>query len=521
LYDNLWADYNLNAAKTNHAVPASVAPSQSGTSNLLSAKKKFPLRFMDQADRCGLGQIALPYVGWGCEFVDLDADGWLDLVVANGNTLEEPGTKILKAQENFLFWNRRGEGFFNIAPLNTALSELHSNRGMAIADYDRDGDMDMVFAQLGEGVQLLRNDIAAGRWLQLKLRSRWADGRPIGFGDGAKVIVHVADAVMRRTVSSASYLSQSSRTLHFGLGKAVRADRIEVRWLGGGTNVFENVEANAIWELIENEPAPKCLPHAIGALARKPVDDASTVAAAPLNAKAQIVEFWKRQRAAMDTMKVKKDFGTAAGLFRQALELNPAHEDSRYYLSHCLAVEGDIAGALQQLETLTTINPQSHRGFQQWGRLRARYARSAEDLTSAEQALDRAHALNPEETGALLVLGEISLLRGEHAKAAERLAAACRTNPRATGGLFLRAYLAWQNGRVTEAESLLEEARASLGKDWQPKGATAEGDVKNKQHEEGTPLTRFWESWNGETAPEPAFAALKQHLAKNSASLSQ
>jgi hypothetical protein len=70
--------------------------------------------FADSADMSGLGQIALPMVGWGTEFVDFDADGWLDLVVANGSTLEtdrEP--KLLVPQNPFLFWNRRGEFFYD------------------------------------------------------------------------------------------------------------------------------------------------------------------------------------------------------------------------------------------------------------------------------------------------------------------------------------------------------------------------------------------------------------------------
>src|SRR6185369_14595943 len=113
--------------------------------------------------------------------------------------------------------------------------------------------------------------------------------------------------------------------------------------------------------------------------------------------------------------------------------------------------------------------------------LRAMSATSDEQLAEADNSLERAHALNPEETGALLVLGEISLLRNQPAKAVERLSAACRTNPRAAGGFFLRAYIAWKQADPEQAKSLLAETHRALGPDWQPKGTTAEGDVKKKQ----------------------------------------
>jgi tetratricopeptide (TPR) repeat protein len=228
--------------------------------------------------------------------------------------------------------------------------------------------------------------------------------------------------------------------------------------------------------------------------------------------KQRLVEFWNKQRAAMHAMKVERDNSRAATLFRQALALDPAHEDSLYYLAACLASQGQTDAALAQLAELKRINPQGRRAFAQWGTLRAVTAKSAAELREAEISLARAHAINPEETGALLVLGEVALLRGDTAMAEERLAAACRTNPKAAGGFFLRGYLAWQRGNAAAATRFLEETRVALGKDWQPKGATSEGDVKQKQHAEVTPLARFWENWDGISGPEHAFPKLESYL---------
>jgi hypothetical protein len=124
----------------------------------------------------------------------------------------------------------------------------------------------------------------------------------------------------------------------------------------------------------------------------------------------------------------------------------------------------------------------------------------------------RGHRLNPEETGALLVLGEVALLRKNAGLAEERFSNVCKTNPKAAGGFFLRAYIAWKAGDKAAARELLEKTRSALGKDWQPKGTTSEGDVQQKWHIEHTPLSRFWEGWDGEIDPKKAFAPLDARL---------
>ncbi|MBI3417573.1 MAG: VCBS repeat-containing protein [Verrucomicrobia bacterium] len=512
------------------AAVASGPPSASiGNRQSEIANPKYPLRFMDIADQKGLGQIALPYVGWGTEFVDFDGDGWLDLVVANGSTLEEdgPAPKKLKPQDTLLFWNRRGEYFHNIAPLHAGLSEKHVSRGLAVADFDHDGDMDFIIADLGEGVRLFRNDMQTGHWLKIRLRSRNHFGKPLGFGDGSKVIAHVGAVALRRSVTSVSYLSQGSRTLHFGLGAATKVDRLEVRWHAGETNFFEGLDTDASYEITEGEATVKrwsaALPRRSASQSGNtlntsiaptpPQPAAAQESRAPTTTdKQRTLDFWNKQRAAMNAMKIEKDNAKAIPLFREALALNPAHEDSLYYLASCLAGQGDTDGALAQLAELKRLNSQSQRAFAQWGTLRAMSAKSPVDLQAAEESLARAHAINPEETGALLVLGEVALLRGETKLADERLAAACRTNPKAVGGFFLRGYLAWKRGDDASAKKLLEETRTALGKEWQPKGATSEGDVKQKQHVEKTPLTHFWESWDGSTEPARSFGTLDSFL---------
>ncbi len=265
-----------------------------------------------------------------------------------------------------------------------------------------------------------------------------------------------------------------------------------MRWLGGAIETYGALDADARWELVEGDPAPH----------RK----------SQLSERERVTAFWERQRGAMEAMKIEGDVPKAIALFRSALELNPDHEDSRYYLANLLAAEGDIETAFAEIDTLLERNPRSHRGNKQWGILKAMEATGREDLEAAREALERALEINREETGSLLALGEVDLLLGDVADAQERLEWACRSNPRAVGGFFLRAYISWQRGDREESVRLLEAAQAARGPEWKPEGAAAEGDVAVKMHREESPLARYWRAWNGDSDPEKAFADLRRRL---------
>ncbi|HSM13960.1 MAG TPA: CRTAC1 family protein, partial [Thermoanaerobaculia bacterium] len=188
--------------------------------------------FMDLSAALGLGQIALPMVGWGTEFADFDGDGWLDLAVANGSTLELDGDPPrLEPQRPFLLWNRHGERFVDLAPAAPALAEPRVGRGLAVADVDRDGDLDLLIVHHDGGAQLLRNDLQSGHWLEVDLRDRPRRGGETASAEGAAAVARAGGVALRRTlVGGASYLSQSSRTLHFGLGDATAVESVEVTW---------------------------------------------------------------------------------------------------------------------------------------------------------------------------------------------------------------------------------------------------------------------------------------------------
>ncbi|MFQ5719398.1 MAG: FG-GAP-like repeat-containing protein [Acidobacteriota bacterium] len=465
------------------------------------------LRFMDVADMRGLGQIALHAIGWGTAFADLDADGWLDLVVANGSTFEtDDSPPHLRAQAPFLFWNDHGQSFHDLAPRSAPLTERHVGRGLALSDYDEDGDLDLLMVQLDGGVQLLRNDTSSGHWLEVRLHDA-ASGR----GEGARLVLTTGAIRRRRTVAgAASYLSQSTATVHFGLGAADAADRLEIHWLDGHTDTYTGLAVDSIWEITEHDPTARRLVPAAGS---PPPATAIALRDDPAR-REQVAAFWRTYRAAVQAMRVDHDPEHAAKLFRAALSFDPDHADSRYSLGQSLARLGDTSGALEAFAELTRRHPDSHRGHRAWAMLRAATARSRRDLDAAAQELENSRRLNPEETGALAVMAEIDLLRGDPDTARERLNMVCRTNPRAGASLWLLAYITWTAGDTPGAIGLLDRAAATRVQEHRPAGATAEGDVRRAAPSDPTLLSGFFNDWDdADRHPETAFATLRAALA--------
>jgi hypothetical protein len=202
------------------------------------------LRFMDVADMVGLGQIALDSIGWGTFFFDYDNDGRPDLFAANGSTFqEEENPKALVPMTSFLFWNAGPErGFFDVAPVSgEPFLVPRVSRGAAFADYDADGDLDLVLVNHGEGALLLRNDGGnRGSWLDVAVRSKGKNR----FGVGAKVTARVGETAQTILIGAQpSYLSQSPYEAHFGLGTAERVDEVEVLFPNRKRVIRKNVPA--------------------------------------------------------------------------------------------------------------------------------------------------------------------------------------------------------------------------------------------------------------------------------------
>ena len=198
--------------------------------------------------------------------------------------------------------------------------------------------------------------------------------------------------------------------------------------------------------------------------------------------------------------------------YREALALNPEHEDSHYYLANCLVALGDIPAGIAELDELARINPQNHRAFQRKGELLAASASSRRQLDQARQTLSTAIHLNSEETGTLVLRGEVSLAMNDFSAAEQDFAHACQMNPRAANAWFLRGFIAWKRGDYRQALERLNAARQARGPDWKPSGSMREGDVLRRMYSESGFLNVFERQWDGAPDPGRAYSALDAYL---------
>lgn len=201
------------------------------------------LEYRDKARPLRLGELSLDHVGWGCGFADFDLDGRVDLAVGNGSTLEQEQNPVLLKPEAMWIFMNDGSGFRNVAPLaGDATVRAYNARGLAIADYDRDGKPDIALMTTEGMPVLLRNDsLTRHRGLAVVLRG------PAAFMQGAKVEVSAGGKKqIRWQGGDVSYLSQHDNALIFGLGDGAGAESVVVHWVDGKTTKLEHVPAGRV-----------------------------------------------------------------------------------------------------------------------------------------------------------------------------------------------------------------------------------------------------------------------------------
>ena len=208
--------------------------------------------FRDVTDTSGIGGATLPFSGWSTRFFDYDNDGWKDLFAAQGHvmdTIEKTSPNLRYQQPPLLMRNESGR-FVRVTP-GDIFQRDHAARGAAFGDLDNDGDVDIVFTNVGQRAVVLRNDGGNQRnWLAI----RAVGTRSNRDGIGCRVTVtNTSGLTQHFTITTAiGYLSASDKRLVAGLGADTAAKRVEIRWPSGAVQTFENVKAGQT--LVATEP---------------------------------------------------------------------------------------------------------------------------------------------------------------------------------------------------------------------------------------------------------------------------
>src|SRR5690348_11799018 len=213
--------------------------------------------FDDKTFPAGFG-LNTQFLGWGTMFLDVDNDGWPDLLLVNGHVYPEVDSQHLGSnfREPKILYHNNGNGTFTdiSASAGPGMTAESSSRGLAVGDLWNDGRMSAVISNMNAPPMLLVNDARNG--------NHWIAFRTVGSksnrdGIGAKITVKAgARTLVDEVRSGSSYDSNNDIRMHFGLGAAAKMDSVQVRWPSGLVERFENLAADSIHTLKEGSGIP-------------------------------------------------------------------------------------------------------------------------------------------------------------------------------------------------------------------------------------------------------------------------
>jgi hypothetical protein len=208
------------------------------------------MRFREATFEAGLSN-SWRFMGWGTKFFDYDHDGRLDLGIANGHVYPQVDERAAIGssyrQPNQLLRNI-GDGRFEPVA-DAAWGAEQSSRGLALIDYDIDGDLDILLTHVDAAPSLLRNDAAnQGNWLSVRLEGVSSNRD----GIGARIEIEIGEQTLTRIVNPyGSFQSQSTSAVHFGLGDAEYIDRLRVSWPSNRAYEYKDLQVNRFYTIRE------------------------------------------------------------------------------------------------------------------------------------------------------------------------------------------------------------------------------------------------------------------------------
>ena len=224
--------------------------------------------FQDVSYRSGVGLPSLPWVKWGDAFLDLDNDGWLDLITVNGHVYPQVDSLPSGAryrEPKLLHFNQKDGTFCDASDqAGPALQEPRVSRGLAVGDLFNDGNMDVVVEDLVGSPMILRNHGIAGRhWVSFELAGTKSNRLALN----ARIKIVAGGVTQTDEIhSGGSYLSQNDMRVHFGLGTTKKIDGVEIRWPSGKVETFGELAADQYYAVLEGQgvvPAERIRPAAV------------------------------------------------------------------------------------------------------------------------------------------------------------------------------------------------------------------------------------------------------------------
>ena len=209
----------------------------------------------DVAMQTGLGAASRNTLGFGCVFFDANLDGLQDIAIANGHideTVRNIRGNVGYAQPAQLFQNLGGGQFRDVADeVGGGYTTPKVGRGLAVGDFDRDGDLDVLMTTNNNGAYLYRNDVTNGNQ---SIRLRLVGTKSNRDGIGAVVRAYSAGQQQTRMVrSGSSYLSQSELPVTFGVGKEKEMERVVIEWPNGRNEEYTRLKAGKTFQVTESK----------------------------------------------------------------------------------------------------------------------------------------------------------------------------------------------------------------------------------------------------------------------------
>jgi len=463
--------------------------------------------FIEQSHRAGIAAPTLRMVTFGLFFFDADLDGWPDLFMVNGHVVHEEHLRhVPYAQLPQLFWNRGNGTFQELKPApHSGLARPIVGRGAAYADYDHDGDLDLLLTTNQGTAYLLRNDTPrTGHFVRLVTQGT----RSNRDGIGARLRLYTTRRQLTGTVrTGSSYLSQSTTTVTFGLASDERPDRLEVAWPAGGVEVFRHLPLDTTFVAREGvTPTPETITVA------QPTVPGTTEA------------FLALKRTAVAQYQAGRRLHAMAA-WQQVLQRQPTDYIAQQYLIELYWQQGQRDAALALLETLRQTMPEANFLMQ--------FAFHLEDVRLhdlAEQVYRAAAQLDQHLAEAPYRLGKNALRTGRYAAAIGHFQQALQRHPGLVDAVQGMGLAYAEQGRTEQAEAQFQavlrlapdfaEAYTHLGKLYARTGrldeaATAYRTVITLQPEQAQGYHNLGAVLAAQGQAEAAIAQFQEALRRN------